>query len=118
VLLAVVLAASACADDTTVVAPEPTVPDSPVLVAGDHEFELVHDGRTRSYIVHVPATAPAIVFMLHGGGSSSQVKEQVGLDAEATEQRIRRRVSGRHGRDASPHLERRPLLRPVRGRGC
>lgn len=90
VLLAVVLAASACADDTTVVAPEPTVPDSPVLVAGDHEFELAHDGRTRSYIVHVPATAPAadpvIVFVLHGGGgSSSQVKEQVGLDTEATE---------------------------------
>lgn len=59
----------------------------PILAAGDHEFELRHDGRTRRYVVRVPAggaRAQPVMLALHGGGGSGrQFKDDNGLDAVA-----------------------------------
>ena len=49
------------------------------LAAGNHRFALQHDGRSRSYIVHVPpkALAPApLVVSLHGGGGNAESQQK------------------------------------------
>ncbi len=56
--------------------------------AGDHVYQVRHDGRVRQYIVHVPpggTTAPRPVMLaLHGGGgTAAQFKDEAGLDAVA-----------------------------------
>ena len=65
----------------------PADPAGHVLAPGDYTFELEHGGRTRSYIVHVPATpiipAPIIVALHGGGGTGQAFQEQNGLDRVA-----------------------------------
>lgn len=69
-------------------APEGSPPtEAPSLSAGDHAFTLVHDGRARRYVVHVPtavADSPALVMALHGGGGTAdQFKSENGMDEVA-----------------------------------
>ncbi len=67
------------------------VDPSPVqaLDPGDHTFTVGHDGRARSYIVHIPPAsgagrAPAVVLAFHGGGGNAeQFKSSAGFDAVA-----------------------------------
>ena len=58
------------------------------LAAGNHTLTVAHDGRTRSYILHLPAristTPRPLVLAFHGGGSSAaQFQSYAGLDAIA-----------------------------------
>jgi polyhydroxybutyrate depolymerase len=57
------------------------------LAPGDYCFELKHDGRSRSYLVHVPpkaAVPPPVVLSLHGGGGNAdQHRRSSGMDAAA-----------------------------------
>lgn len=57
------------------------------LGAGDNEFSLRHDGRTRRYIVHVPPRAsgalPVVIAYHGGGGDPGGFQEYAGLDAIA-----------------------------------
>lgn len=61
----------------------------PSLSAGDSKLTLEHDGRKRSYLLHVPSgltagVALAVVIDLHGaGGSGSQQKGMSGFSALA-----------------------------------
>ena len=55
---------------TTVLAADP-------LGAGDHTRTLEHDGRTRTYIVHIPPKynpkqPTPVVLAFHGGGSNAE----------------------------------------------
>ena len=71
----------------------PTSGESPldplVLAPGDYEFSLSHDGRSRYFLVHVPAEAMGgnplpVVMALHGGGGSpDQFKPESRLDPVA-----------------------------------
>jgi polyhydroxybutyrate depolymerase len=61
------------------------------LRPGDHRLSLRHDGRTRSYIVHIPAGAAEmpLVLAFHGGGGEAQgFKNYAGLDAVADRERF------------------------------
>lgn len=59
------------------------------LAAGDHTATLQHDGRARTYLLHVPSgvtgTVPtALVLDLHGaGGNGRQQRQMSGWDAVA-----------------------------------
>lgn len=57
------------------------------LAVGDHTFSFRHDGRRRSYIVHVPPRStgplPVLVALHGGGGTGSQFQEENGVDAIA-----------------------------------
>ncbi len=59
------------------------------LTPGDHTRTLKHDGRTRSYIVHIPPKYDSkqptpLVLAFHGGGGNAQVmKRFYGLDDKA-----------------------------------
>jgi len=50
-------------------------PDSPGLQARDPEIALTHDGRRRSYLLHLPPTrddrARPVVIAFHGGGGNA-----------------------------------------------
>ncbi len=54
---------------------------------GDHVVAVRHDGKNRSYIIHVPEALPAnaaVMMALHGGGGTGeQFQEENGLDAVA-----------------------------------
>jgi polyhydroxybutyrate depolymerase len=54
------------------------------LSPGTHEFSLRHDGRSRSYFVHVPPRPeqrPAVLLAFHGGGGNARNFEgYAGLD--------------------------------------
>ncbi len=70
-----------------------TCPDGlPPLVAGDHTATLDHQGRARTYTVHVPTgvsgTEPvAVVFDLHGAyGNAGQQQQMSGWQAVADEE--------------------------------
>jgi len=48
------------------------------LISGDHTRTLKHDGRTRSYIVHIPPKYDSkqptpLVLAFHGGGGNAQI---------------------------------------------
>jgi polyhydroxybutyrate depolymerase len=55
------------------------------LARGDHTIAIEHDGRRRSYILHVPAKtgrALPLVLAFHGGGGEAEgYKAYAGLDA-------------------------------------
>lgn len=57
------------------------------LSAGDHTFRIEHGGRSREYIVHVPAIPDnarslPLLFAFHGGGGEAeQYQKSAGLDA-------------------------------------
>lgn len=57
------------------------------LDVGDHEVSLSHDGRDRTYLVHVPSSAgdaaPIVVALHGGGGTAEQFQRESGLDAVA-----------------------------------
>jgi len=58
-------------------APEPVTCPTTALTAGDHDGTVEHDGRQRSYVMHVPSkytgTQPvALVVDFHGYGSSGR----------------------------------------------
>jgi len=59
------------------------------LSPGDHEIAIQYEGRTRRYLVHVPASAQtgralAVVLAFHGGGGEpAGFKAYAGLDAVA-----------------------------------
>ncbi len=66
----------------------PSAQTPPPLAPGNHEFSIVHEGRTRQYIVHVPPDAghePLPVMLgLHGGAGNARLFEaKTGLDAVA-----------------------------------
>ena len=96
-------------------------PDSPLspLTAGEHTIRLKHDGRERSYIVHVPKVAAA----RQTASRRAQLPRRrrlgraaAGLDAPPRARRARRlhrRLPERLGTLRRPpaHLERRELLR-------
>lgn len=47
------------------------------LTERDHEFQMIHEGRTRDYILHVPENYSAgqkmpLVLVLHGGGGKAE----------------------------------------------
>lgn len=61
---------------------------SAALEAGDHRIELRHDGRDRSFLVHVPAARPGdglpVVIAFHGGGGNAAgYKAYAGFDGIA-----------------------------------
>jgi polyhydroxybutyrate depolymerase len=63
------------------------------IAAGDHEIMLRHDGRRRTYLVHVPPgpqSAPmAVVLAFHGGGGNASGFEQYAeLDRVADRERF------------------------------
>jgi polyhydroxybutyrate depolymerase len=63
------------------------------LAPGDHEIAIAHDGRRRSYIVHVPvasgqAPLPLLVAFHGGGGNASGYQRYAGLDAVADRERF------------------------------
>ena len=62
-------------------------PASAALSPGDHRFSLEHDGRSRSYIVHVPPKplepAPLIVSLHGGGGNAAGQQKYTRMDALA-----------------------------------
>lgn len=59
------------------------------LIPGDHTRTLEHDGRTRTYIVHVPPKydpkqPTPVVLAFHGGGSNAeQMVRFCGLNGKA-----------------------------------
>lgn len=62
---------------TDAMQPEPVRCPTPALSAGDHEGSVMHDGRMRSYVMHVPAmysgaTPVPLIFDFHGYGSSGR----------------------------------------------
>lgn len=62
----------------------------PTLAAGDHQFFVDHDGRRRSYLVHVPAEAapakaPPVVLNFHGGGGNAAGQKSYSRMDEASE---------------------------------
>jgi polyhydroxybutyrate depolymerase len=65
----------------------PTGPDP--LPAGDHEFSLTVDGRSRFYLVHIPPSAssrtplPLVLAMHGGGGNPQQFKDDAHFDSVA-----------------------------------
>jgi polyhydroxybutyrate depolymerase len=64
----------------------PSVGAQAGLGPGDHTFSLRHDGRARSYIVHMPGAPGPLPVMIayHGGGGQAQgFKDYAGLDAVA-----------------------------------
>ena len=75
------LTLSACARNGRETPLEVTLP------AGDHEFSLAHGGRSRAYIVHVPARltppVPVVVAFHGGGGEAPGYQAYAGLDAVA-----------------------------------
>jgi poly(3-hydroxybutyrate) depolymerase len=63
------------------------------IAAGDHEIMLRHDGRRRTYLVHVPPgpqSAPmAVVLAFHGGGGNASGFERYAeLDRVADRERF------------------------------
>ena len=54
------------------------------LARGDHTISIEHDGRRRSYLLHVPAAtgrALPLVLAFHGGGGEAEgYKAYAGLD--------------------------------------
>jgi polyhydroxybutyrate depolymerase len=64
---------------------EPT--QASALSPGDHTLQLRHDGRRRSYIVHVPERGrgerPLMIAFHGGGGNASGFKAYAGIDAVA-----------------------------------
>lgn len=63
------------------------------LAPGDDEITLTHDGRRRSYLVHVSPVADArplpVVIAFHGGGgNASGFRDYAGLDAVADRERF------------------------------
>ncbi|HEY4127708.1 MAG TPA: PHB depolymerase family esterase [Gammaproteobacteria bacterium] len=59
--------------------------------AGDPKLEIEYGGLDRSYLLHLPnptpATPPAVVLVLHGGGGNAEsMAKQTGFDAEADKQ--------------------------------
>lgn len=69
--------------------PQPCPDSLDALAAGDHTATLQHDGRARTYLLHVPSgvtgTVPtALVIDLHGaGGNGRQQQQMSGWDAVA-----------------------------------
>lgn len=66
--------------------PERAAAGDSILPPGDHEFELSHDGRRRSYLVHVPDAGgrlPVLLAFHGGGGNAAQFKASSGFDALA-----------------------------------
>ena len=58
------------------------------LTPGDHTRTLQHDGRTRSYIVHIPPKYDAkqptpVVLAFYGGGNAEQMVRFCGLNEKA-----------------------------------
>jgi polyhydroxybutyrate depolymerase len=67
---------------------EAATAQQPQLKRGDHTLTLVHDGASRRYLVHVPASGeagplPAMIALHGGGGSGAQFQRDNGLDAVA-----------------------------------
>jgi polyhydroxybutyrate depolymerase len=63
------------------------------LAPGDAEIALTHDGRRRSYLVHVPPGAgssplPLVIAFHGGGGNASGFKAYAGLDRVADRERF------------------------------
>lgn len=63
-------------------APEPSFPF--ILSSGHHEFNFIHQGIKRRYIVHVPKSytgkvAYPVVFVLHGGGGAAEGAQRFGF---------------------------------------
>lgn len=79
-LIALALAVAACSDG---------LPTEPITMAGDFVRSIELDGRTRTYLIHVPATvdlgAPApLVIVFHGSPSTGpEMREIAELDAVA-----------------------------------
>lgn len=58
------------------------------LSPGDYRFELQSDGRTRSYLMHVPPQAaggplPLVISLHGGGGNAEQQRSSTAMDAAA-----------------------------------
>lgn len=79
------------------------------LARGDHTLSIEHDGRRRSYLLHVPATTGRplpVVLAFHGGGGGAEgYKAYAGLDV----------LADRHGfivayPNGSGLLPRRPVM--------
>lgn len=66
--------------------------DPSALRAGDHEFTLRHDGRRRTYLVHVPVGASGplpVLLAFHGGGGNARGFQQYAeLDRLADRERF------------------------------
>ncbi len=91
-LFVVTLSGAACQstpnpDTSAPVLPDEVATDAGVPEAGDYTIELSHDGRDRSYRIHVPPnlTVPApVVIALHGGGGTGeQFQTENGMDEVA-----------------------------------
>lgn len=61
---------------------------APQFAPGDYRFELPAEGRTRSYLLHVPPQGasqrlPLVVSLHGGGGNAGQHRKSTGMDAAA-----------------------------------
>jgi polyhydroxybutyrate depolymerase len=86
--LTLALTIAACGSGRRSDSPDPgAVP--PRLVPGKYDIAVVHDGRSRNYLVHVPAAAatrgplPVLLAFHGGGGNPAQFRRSAGIDRVA-----------------------------------
>ncbi|MDN5938152.1 MAG: dienelactone hydrolase family protein [Salinisphaera sp.] len=83
---------SACVPEVDAQPPAPTTPVGGTIASGYHDGSLRHQGRERTYTVHVPAgydgeTPMPLIVALHGGwGSGRILAEHTGLSPLAAAQ--------------------------------
>jgi polyhydroxybutyrate depolymerase len=86
--LAIILSAVACAGGERIGTGDAGT-GAPRLPAGDYEFDVEHDGRSRYYLVRIPTAAstgsplPVLLAFHGGGGNPAQFKRSAGIDAVA-----------------------------------
>jgi len=82
--LAIAVAGTICCARARVSDP-PGAATSAHLRAGNHEFTVMHAGRTRNFIVHMPPRTsgpmPVLVAFHGGGGNAAQFQRSSGIDA-------------------------------------
>ncbi|MDV6289053.1 hypothetical protein R2F25_18315 [Streptomyces sp. UP1A-1] len=125
--LALVLPLVSCATgdgqpDASPPAGAPTRAGGTASAAADVRAELRVDGRSRTYLLHRPASADGprpLVIAFHGRGShAAELREQSALEKAARRARHAGRLSGGHRRRVGQPARRRPRGVPTPASTC